>query len=698
MESEDINSDMINPWSCQSLYDYLYFCCPECESKCQMKQDFVNHAILEHPVSLSFFKKIDDNSIDDVSFPNNTFEDDDIDMKESEIDIKNEIVEVPEKIVIHRPPTPTIKDEKPTEEELTCKACDFIANCEENLKLHHNLYHKKCPECPELFLKKKEVEAHVRKCHKKKSYPYKCLEPNCSEGYGNKNHLVDHMKIVHKKSINKKTLTKDEGPKIEEPSPQKRLDNLMKKYSSVSSDGKVILKTTKEGYQKLQAELKELRELIDKQKEDEAFHELKDEPEDVLKQDMNCDDPTEEDDFEEQNREIVIPPKTKKFGNKVKNSAPKLCVTCGETFTMTKSLRIHEWNKHGITDESITELIENLKIQCEQCQEMFEDTSKLNDHALKCGKDVKTIPCCETEWVAGYTLLVHMKLDHGRLNAVVCDICGNCLTSQKLLEQHMKTIHEKLTDFMCDTCGKGFAIESQLRNHMQLKHAPAKFPCDYFGKKFKSVTIKKIHENSIHTKAVEYPCKYCEKVFYAKSGLRTHRKQVHEKDKYNNKSCPHCDFKAFSIDKLKKHINSIHNSETEYSCNLCQTFVCKGQYLMREHMKNIHNQSATSFKPKFKKALSNDAFSCSECDFKTNYKQNIKKHMAAVHCGVKDQKTKFQCDMCEYSTFREDNLKLHRNYKHFNKPKPFPCQNCDRRFESRRDLGKHLTHCFNIAN
>ena len=39
-----------NPWSVNSIYDFSYFCCPECEdSKWEFKQDFVNHALSTHP-------------------------------------------------------------------------------------------------------------------------------------------------------------------------------------------------------------------------------------------------------------------------------------------------------------------------------------------------------------------------------------------------------------------------------------------------------------------------------------------------------------------------------------------------------------------------------------------------------------------------------------------------------------------------
>ena len=38
----------LNPWNASSLFDFCYFCCPECHDKSKSKQDFVNHASTYH--------------------------------------------------------------------------------------------------------------------------------------------------------------------------------------------------------------------------------------------------------------------------------------------------------------------------------------------------------------------------------------------------------------------------------------------------------------------------------------------------------------------------------------------------------------------------------------------------------------------------------------------------------------------------
>jgi hypothetical protein len=37
-----------NPWMVSSIFDFYYFCCPECDEKSKSKQDFVKHAYNLH--------------------------------------------------------------------------------------------------------------------------------------------------------------------------------------------------------------------------------------------------------------------------------------------------------------------------------------------------------------------------------------------------------------------------------------------------------------------------------------------------------------------------------------------------------------------------------------------------------------------------------------------------------------------------
>ena len=53
---QNVNDNMKNPWIVSSMFDFCYFCCPECDDKSQSKEDFVHHASDHHDgVSLNYF-------------------------------------------------------------------------------------------------------------------------------------------------------------------------------------------------------------------------------------------------------------------------------------------------------------------------------------------------------------------------------------------------------------------------------------------------------------------------------------------------------------------------------------------------------------------------------------------------------------------------------------------------------------------
>ena len=47
MEMKITKQDM-NPWDVSSIFNFTYYCCPECDWKEQNKQKFINHAFTYH--------------------------------------------------------------------------------------------------------------------------------------------------------------------------------------------------------------------------------------------------------------------------------------------------------------------------------------------------------------------------------------------------------------------------------------------------------------------------------------------------------------------------------------------------------------------------------------------------------------------------------------------------------------------------
>ena len=80
-----MNTKTENPWDVGSVYDYLYFNCPTCCYKSSLKQYFVDHVFHTHPESIDYFRKISDDSLNDI-VPSWSYDE----SGEENLDLKNE--------------------------------------------------------------------------------------------------------------------------------------------------------------------------------------------------------------------------------------------------------------------------------------------------------------------------------------------------------------------------------------------------------------------------------------------------------------------------------------------------------------------------------------------------------------------------------------------------------------------------------
>ena len=45
-----MTSTFYNPWAVESLENFLYYCCPECDMKNTSREEFLEHALNQHPL------------------------------------------------------------------------------------------------------------------------------------------------------------------------------------------------------------------------------------------------------------------------------------------------------------------------------------------------------------------------------------------------------------------------------------------------------------------------------------------------------------------------------------------------------------------------------------------------------------------------------------------------------------------------
>ncbi|KAJ8265251.1 hypothetical protein COCON_G00143500 [Conger conger] len=160
----------------------------------------------------------------------------------------------------------------------------------------------------------------------------------------------------------------------------------------------------------------------------------------------------------------------------------------------------------------------------------------------------------------------------------------------------------------------------------------------------------------------------------AQDKLRLHA-YCHTGEKPFRCSQPHC-IKAFvSKYKLFRHM-ATHSPQKTHQCSFCEKM-----FHRKDHLKN-HLQTHDPNK---------EAFKCEECGKNYNTKLGYKRHMA-MHAATSGDLT---CKVClqsyESTPVLLEHLKSHSGKSSGGaKEKKHPCDHCDRRFYTRKDVRRHM--------
>ena len=119
-------------------------------------------------------------------------------------------------------------------------------------------------------------------------------------------------------------------------------------------------------------------------------------------------------------------------------------------------------------------------------------------------------------------LQLHIKYKHTPADVRICSSCDYSNTNSWRLERHFQRVHTENTIQTCQFCG---SVTKNLYQHLFRKQ------CN------KQEELKKV-----------YKCDECHKTFYVNQEFKSHYQSVHLKVK--NKSCPHCEYKAYRITNL----------------------------------------------------------------------------------------------------------------------------------------------------
>jgi KRAB domain-containing zinc finger protein len=537
-----------NPWSVESLEEFLYFCCPECPDKIQSKTVFISHAWAKHPKA------------------QNTLENLNIDVEqvkvEADIKVKFEVEQLHDELFINDHNNDDIVDivdvketykdgdgepnfeiDNEEEQELQCFYCGDMM-CQSLIKGHQldkhggycgRMYGKprpiQCPKCKGTFEKDSTLGLHS--CYdtfipkKKVGHPYKCEK--CSKEFVKRQSFRYHLQTAHTDQKNFQctqcsycTKTLSLLNRHIERVHDKLLSHMCPECGKQFCAATQLTLHKRRVHQKTNKQSKPKSEF--KCEKCEASFDLK-----------------------------LRLTKHLQSHHNIEPDRKYICDECGKSFSQTSGLQTHIKFEHPSNED-----LNNVECLCLVCKVKFETSNDLNKHQIDKHDKLESKDCdhCETRWTSSETLKKHIAETH-RLIVFPCELCNKTFSKNYSKNAHIKEVHHHSDEFSCKQCSKVCVNQYRLNLHVQSIHGNGgDFKCDFCNYRSVLKNMLDVHVQATHIKKIRYECQQCSFFSYRKDCLKMHIKTVHERVK--NHKCDLCDMAFFARrDKIKhmaKHV------------------------------------------------------------------------------------------------------------------------------------------------
>ncbi|XP_023291447.2 zinc finger protein 391-like [Lucilia cuprina] len=188
------------------------------------------------------------------------------------------------------------------------------------------------------------------------------------------------------------------------------------------------------------------------------------------------------------------------------------------------------------------------------------------------------------------------------------------------------------------------------------------YECEHCGKVYSKNTSFKVHMR-IHTGDAPYLCIECGKSFKVLGSLNIHMLR-HKGEK--NIQCPHCPKKFVCASGLYGHM-MVHKKEKPFVCDICGAAFHMA-YMLRKH--NLYHNGIKNYP-------------CEHCDMRFVTAEKQRRHMR-THTGEKP----YRCKYCERA-FAQSNDCIKHLRQHLG-DNVYQCELCPLRFPLARDLRAHF--------
>ena len=534
--NSSLEEPMNNPWDVCSLFEFNYFCCPECKFKTrsysieQSAQDFVNHASHNHPWSVNFLQQISDGSIDNITLP-----------KENGLSsVKDQI-----KVEIKQEPEEDFELPLPEYEfdagYLETEMCDELTNC----------------SVKKSVLKKKNILKEPKIIDRNEK-PKMSLSQLISEA------LMNSRESMSVSDIAKSISAKYPFYKLENQKWQNSLTSRIGEMERKNAEKKNTVVREKETFEFEEVHIMSVHE----EKKTYQSHQCS-----ICKREF-----VGKNAKRNMNDHIAVVHEGKK---------PFQCEICNSCFSRERNLRAHISFVHE----------GNAPFQCPECNEGF-GYKHLFDRHIKLKHDkipYEPYQCtiCKKEFsgVNGKrNMNQHVAVVHEGKKPFECELCDACFSKKVGLETHISMVHDGKKSFECNLCQFATATEGNLKAHIKSVHAEKEsYECTICKKVFSGRNGKRnmrSHMEVVHEGKKPFLCEICNSSFSRERNLRLHISSVHDGNKPFK--CDLCEYATVRKSDLEKHIKAVHDGIKPYSCDLCEKqFANKNN--LTEHTKKVHD-------------------------------------------------------------------------------------------------------------
>nr|CAI5823100.1 unnamed protein product [Callosobruchus analis] len=342
------------------------------------------------------------------------------------------------------------------------------------------------------------------------------------------------------------------------------------------------------------------------------------------------------------------------------------CKNCHYKSAYNRDLKRHISRVHP---DAISEPI---KYDCKQCHKIYTRKITFDDHIVKkhpehialVSSDV--LECRRCDYKTTYKRYLHKhKLKHPSVNK--CAHCKAVYMSKKLLDAHILSKHPEFVTSVsskilkCTSCDYKTTHEAYLSKHKKCMHSAEALPtCTHCNTKFKTKTTLFNHIVQNHP---SFASSVTSKVY----------------------ECSKCSYKTTRRYLLDRHLLNHADVTSKFQLSKCErcNVTFKGKQLRDAHILKEH--------PNFIGSVTSRIHECTNCNYKTTFKFNLKKHMLK-HCSSTTpiEETTHECSQCQYKTEAKSDFDEHM-LTHSNVASDLnPCEHCDMSFKHKAALYNHV--------